>query len=288
VRVGERTFAIGDAEAMRAGFAGACANGCDQVEIRAIPMARYDSLHASYGAAIDNDAGGILLRIATSKPVNLAVGAAGSQSADCPSEIVMRRHGIEVYVNGEILPPDAECDVWGATICDAGNQDPMKREEFHALSKVVKRFQPRFSELTCLYAESEMPAMLVDRLVGTVREQASTKQFVLRRDRRAGKLRPELVTEAFVEQGATLTECYEAELQNGVGKPMEAVVRLLIGPRGDVLRVALRDKAMTTPRFEQCLQDAVHKFQFPKPEHGGTVEITYPLRFSPRPGLSDG
>lgn len=289
VRVGDKTFAIGDAEAMRAGIAGGCAHGCRSIEIRAIPMARYDALLASYAAGVQNEAGGIQLRIAASSPVPMAVGEEGSQSSSCPAEVVLKRHAIQVYVNGEVLPPDLECDEWGATVCDSKTQDPMKRRELAALGKIVEQYRPRFQDRTCLYVESEMPAMLVDRLIATVRDAAQQRgTFSLRRDRRVGELRNERVTEALVAQGDSLTACYNAELEHPPTPQMEAVVRFLIGPTGDVLRVALRDKAMTTPRFEACLQDAVRLLKFPKPENGGTVEITYPLRFSPRPGLSDG
>lgn len=287
VRVGERTFAIGDAEAMRAGLAGACADGCEQVEIRAIPMARYDAMLASYRAGVENEAQRILLRIATSDPVALSSGDAGSQSATCPAEVVLRHKSIEVYVNGEILPPDPECASWSATICDSGKQDPMKRDEFNALRSVVKDYSPRFVEQTCLFVESEMPAMLVGRLIQSVQAEAKGANFSLRRDRRRGALRENEVTEAMVAQGDKLTACYDKELEKS-RTPMEAVVRMLIGPGGEVLRTELRDKAMTTPRFEACLLQAVKGLQFPRPDHGGMVEITYPLRFSPRPGLSDG
>lgn len=287
VRVGERTFRIGDAEAMRAGFAGACGVGCDYVEVRAIPMARYDAILASYAAGVDHDAGAILLRIASSQPVALTTGAGASPSASCPAEVVLRHDAFDVYINGEVLPPTADCEPWGATICSSPNQDPLKRREIDVLREIVRNYQPRFDAGTCLYAENDMPAMLIDRVIHAVRSEAPGATFALRRDRRRGSLREELVTETIVDNGKQLTDCYDVELAE-TRRPMEAVLRILIGPQGDVARVAVRDRAMTTPRFEQCLIEAVQTFAFPKPDDGGTVEITYPLRFSPRPGLSDG
>ncbi len=283
VRVGERTFAIGDAEAMRAGFAGACDNGCAVVEIRAIPMARYDALLASYDAGIENSAGAIALRIAASPAVSLATGPAGAASTACSAEVVLRHHAIDVYIDGELLPPDGACEEWSSTVCDSKSRDPMKRKEFEALAEIVRNYRPRFSTHACLYVESEMPAMLLDRLIQTVHAEAGpTSSFSLRRDRRAGRLREEAVTEAIIAQGPALTACYDVEL-NESKTPMEAVVRLLIGPSGTVLRVALHQQSRTTPRFEACLETAIKGFAFPRPEHGGAVEINYPLRFSPRP-----
>ena len=286
VRVGERTFAIGDADSMRAGFAGGCAKGCQTVEIRAIPMARFDAMLASYTAAVDNEAGHIWLRIATSEPVKLAVGNQGSPSAPCPAEIALRHKQIDVYVNGEVLPPAAECEHWGATICDSGEQDPLKRTELEQLRPLVSQFRNSFADRTCIYVESEMPAMLVDRLLHTVKtgtDQPTT--FSLRRDRMRGRLAETDVTQAIVDQSKTLSACYDAELDKGSRKQMEAVVRFLIGPSGNVLRAEMRDSARTNETFDACLLDAVRTLKFPRPENGGAVEITYPLRFAPRPGL---
>jgi len=282
VRIGDRTFAIADAAAMRAGFAGACAKECKAAEIRAIPMARYDAVLAAYMAGIESDAPAMQLRIATTAPVARAVGAAGAPSAACPSEVVLRHHAIEVYVNGEVLQPDPQCDTWGATVCDSGSADPLKKRELEALAEIVGRNRTRFSEQTCVYAESEMPAMLLERLIAAVREEAPSTRISLRRDRRPGRLQNEVVTAAVVAQSAKLTACYDAELQEGAAA-MSAVVRFLIGPDGRVIRSALREAHGTSPRFDECLQTAALGLEFPRPENGGVVDITYPLHFSPKP-----
>lgn len=282
VRIGERTFAIADTDAMRAGFAGACARGCRTAEIRAIPMARYDAMLAAYTAGLENDAAAMQLRIATTPPVPLVVGEAGSPSASCQAEVVLRHHAIDVYVNGEILAPDPDCETWGATVCDSGTQDPLKKAELAALVEIVRSYRPRFREATCLYAESEMPAMLIERLIAAIREHAPQTRFSLRRDRRPGRLPDSAVTEALVAQGQKLTACYDVELQDNPGQ-MSAVLRFLIGPDGRVVRAALREAHQTTPRFDACLIAAARTLEFPRPENGGVVDITYPLHFSPRP-----
>lgn len=271
VRVGTKTFTIGDADAIRAGVAGACANECDRVEIHAIPTARFDVLSVSYAAAVDHGASAVVLRIAASAPAQMVVGAEGEPGAACSAEVVLRDASIDVYVAGVAAPPDNHCATWGASICGT---DPER------LGDLAKSNRANFRN-ACIFAHPDAAASTVERTIAAVQRGVPNARFSLRRDRRQATLNEREVQEALVAQSATLTQCYNTALETS-RVPMRLVARVLLNPDGRVVRFEARDTQQTTPEFEQCVAEALRAMQFPKPTYGGHFEMNYPLSFTPR------
>lgn len=272
VRIGEKTFALGDA--VRAGFAGACANGCDHVEIHAIPTARYDALRLSYAAAVDNDAGQIVLRLGESQAVRLIPGAAGRPDAACTAEVVLRDDAVDVFTDGVAVPADHNCAKWGVSVCDVGSLGG-------ALAAIATTHRATFDRGTCIFADDDAAATSLDAVLQEILRGAPQTPFSFRHDRREAPHTTAAVTDALVAQGAALTACYDKELET-TSAAMSLVVHLLVAPGGQIERVGVLEQRMTTPSFEACLEDAfLTQIQLPASD-GAYFELYYPLNFSPR------
>ena len=77
--------------------------------------------------------------------------------------------------------------------------------------------------------------------------------------------------------------CYQQGLQARPSLEGRAVVQFTIAPTGQVLASVLQSSTLNAVAVESCVVNAVKRWEFPKPEGGGLVIVSYPFQFN-RPG----
>lgn len=75
--------------------------------------------------------------------------------------------------------------------------------------------------------------------------------------------------------------CYEQELAAHRTLGGRMVVQFNIAPNGQVLASFLQSSTLGNARVESCTVQAVQRWEFPKPEGGGLVSVSYPFVFAP-------
>ena len=78
--------------------------------------------------------------------------------------------------------------------------------------------------------------------------------------------------------------CYEQELTRKPTLGGRVVVNFAIAGTGQVLTSVLQSSTMANASVENCTVQAVKRWQFPAPEGGGLVTVTYPFVLSPAGG----
>ena len=78
--------------------------------------------------------------------------------------------------------------------------------------------------------------------------------------------------------------CYERELARKPALGGRVVVNFAIAGTGQVLTSVLQSSTMANAAVENCTVQAVKRWQFPAPEGGGLVTVTYPFVLTPAGG----
>jgi hypothetical protein len=71
--------------------------------------------------------------------------------------------------------------------------------------------------------------------------------------------------------------CYERELVKTPNLMGRVMVQFTIAGTGSVLASMVQSSTMNNPPAEQCIAAAVRRWEFPKPQGGGIVVVTYPF-----------
>jgi TonB family protein len=77
--------------------------------------------------------------------------------------------------------------------------------------------------------------------------------------------------------------CYTQGLAARPSLEGRAVVQFTIAPTGQVLASVLQSSTLNAVAVESCVVNAVKRWEFPKPDGGGLVIVSYPFQFN-RPG----
>lgn len=280
-RINDQTFASQDPNALRAAIAGACATGCTALEIRPTPQAPYRAIRAVYDAAVANGAARLQLRGASSL-VPLVTGPQGAAETACANEIVLRRDGIDLYVDGRVVEPDPDCAPWGATVCAEPPADPTTEFEWASLRSVAAKHAAALAGPVCVYARDDVGGRTLDLALSSIAAETGNRAlFALRTRKTAGRLADERITQVVMEHASTFTACYDRELEESKSA-MAVTMSILIQTDGSVAGARPIETTGTTPRFEACLVEAVEAMKFPAPDGGAAILINYPLSFSPR------
>lgn len=75
--------------------------------------------------------------------------------------------------------------------------------------------------------------------------------------------------------------CYEQQLEKKPGLSGRLMVQFTIAPTGEVVASALQSSTMGDAKVESCTVQAVWRWEFPRPEGGGIVDVTYPFVLMP-------
>jgi TonB family protein len=78
--------------------------------------------------------------------------------------------------------------------------------------------------------------------------------------------------------------CYEQQLAAHRDLAGRMVVQFNIAPSGQVLSSVMQSSTLSNVRVESCTLQAVRRWEFPKPEGGGLVNVSYPFVFTPAGG----
>ena len=83
------------------------------------------------------------------------------------------------------------------------------------------------------------------------------------------------------ENRSRFRQCYETELLKKPDLAGKVVLRFTIGADGAIDEVSVSDNGTGNAPLSACLVEAAKRMEFPPPEGGGDVEVTYPFIFSP-------
>jgi TonB family protein len=81
--------------------------------------------------------------------------------------------------------------------------------------------------------------------------------------------------------------CYEQELSTHRNLAGRMVVQFSIAGSGQVLASVMQSSTLGNARVENCAVLAVRRWDFPKPDGGGLVMVSYPFVFAPAGGGAD-
>jgi TonB family protein len=71
--------------------------------------------------------------------------------------------------------------------------------------------------------------------------------------------------------------CYEKELTRNANLSGRVMVQFTIAGTGQVIASLVQSSTMNNPVVEQCIAQSVRRWEFPKPQGGGIVVVTYPF-----------
>jgi pSer/pThr/pTyr-binding forkhead associated (FHA) protein len=71
--------------------------------------------------------------------------------------------------------------------------------------------------------------------------------------------------------------CYEKELMKKQDLFGRVMIQFTISGTGSVLASAVQNSTMNSPSVEQCIAQSVRRWEFPKPQGGGIVIVSYPF-----------
>jgi TonB family protein len=80
--------------------------------------------------------------------------------------------------------------------------------------------------------------------------------------------------------------CYEQELTKLPGLGGRIMVQFTIAASGQVIASVLQNSTVANARVENCVVQAVRRWEFPKPNGGGIVIVSYPFVLTPKGGAS--
>jgi hypothetical protein len=71
--------------------------------------------------------------------------------------------------------------------------------------------------------------------------------------------------------------CYEKRLSAKMLGTGRVVARFIIAGNGRVISAGVESTTLNDTEVESCIADAVHRWEFPRPEAGGVVVVSYPF-----------
>jgi TonB family protein len=71
--------------------------------------------------------------------------------------------------------------------------------------------------------------------------------------------------------------CYEKELMHKQDLYGRVMIQFTISGTGQVVASVVQNSTMNNPNVEQCIAQAVRRWEFPKPQGGGIVIVSYPF-----------
>ncbi len=81
--------------------------------------------------------------------------------------------------------------------------------------------------------------------------------------------------------------CYEQELTKKAELGGRIAIQFTIAATGQVIASVMQSSTMGNARVENCVAQAVRRWEFPKPLGGGIVIVTYPFNFTPAGGATE-
>lgn len=95
-----------------------------------------------------------------------------------------------------------------------------------------------------------------------------------------GSLPREVIQRVVRRHTAQVRHCYEQALADAPQLEGRVNVRFVIGPDGRVQSASVQDSTLGSAAVESCIAARVRQWEFPAPDGGGVVAVTYPFTFS--------
>lgn len=92
-----------------------------------------------------------------------------------------------------------------------------------------------------------------------------------------GSLDKELIRRVIRRHLNEVKFCYEKELLRQPSLYGRVTTQFTVGGNGQVIAAVVQSSTLTAPAVEQCIVEAVRRWQFPQPEGGGIVIVSYPF-----------
>jgi len=96
-----------------------------------------------------------------------------------------------------------------------------------------------------------------------------------------GLVSPEAIRRVVVRNLGQVTHCHEQGLLQAPDLQGRVVIRFIIGGNGAVMASSAVENVESAPSVGNCIASAVRRWQFPVPEGGGIVTVTYPFNLQP-------
>ncbi len=95
-----------------------------------------------------------------------------------------------------------------------------------------------------------------------------------------GLLSPEAIRRVVLRNLGQVTHCHEQGLAMNASASGRVVVRFVIGGTGSVMAASVSESNYPIPAVGECVANATRRWQFPAPESGGLVTVSYPFNLS--------
>jgi len=111
--------------------------------------------------------------------------------------------------------------------------------------------------------------------------RAKTPELIVGQVSTRGSLDREIVRRIIRRHINEVKYCYEQELVKKPSLGGRLMVQFTISGAGQVITSVLVDSSMHNAKVESCTVQAVRRWEFPHPEGGGLVIVTYPFVLAP-------
>ena len=101
---------------------------------------------------------------------------------------------------------------------------------------------------------------------------------------REGTLDKEIIRRTVRRHLNEVKYCYEQALVTRPSLAGRVVVQFAIAPTGRVLTSVVQSSSLGVAAVDSCVVNAVKRWEFPQPDHGGLAVVSYPFSFSPAGG----
>ncbi|WP_052375832.1 AgmX/PglI C-terminal domain-containing protein [Chondromyces apiculatus] len=95
-----------------------------------------------------------------------------------------------------------------------------------------------------------------------------------------GRLPPEIVQRIVRQRFGSVRACYEKGLAKNPGLGGQVTTRFTIGADGSVVKAENAGSDLPDQEVVACVVGVFKGLSFPKPEQGGVVTVTYPVKFA--------
>ncbi|MEZ4410202.1 MAG: AgmX/PglI C-terminal domain-containing protein [Polyangiales bacterium] len=97
----------------------------------------------------------------------------------------------------------------------------------------------------------------------------------------SGSLPPAVIRRVVRRHSNEVRSCYAQGLAQDPQLAGRVTVRFAIGSEGRVIGVTVVEDTLPSPSVGECIARAVRRWEFPQPEGGGVVTVSYPFTFMP-------
>jgi TonB family protein len=123
-----------------------------------------------------------------------------------------------------------------------------------------------------------------DQVAALGHRKARAPEIVLAPPTTRGTLDKEIIRRVVRSHLNEIRFCYEQSLLRRPSLSGRVVVQFTIAPTGRVLVSALQSSTIAEPALSSCVVEATRRWEYPRPDRGGLVSVSYPFQLTPAGG----